>query len=154
MKRLIIPILLLLGSLVLYYFLPNIGLYSICIVVFILTIYFVTIKLHFKLLMATLLSGMVFLSLISKTYERQGWKMVHLLFDYYHDNKEVPKSLDKNVFWKINSYTPMFDKYQYDCRYDSLAHFFFQLKYRDIWGRDYFYCDKCGEFEIERKPSH
>ncbi|WP_338790550.1 hypothetical protein [Bernardetia sp. MNP-M8] len=107
------------------------------------------LKVFSRLLISLSLSGIIFLSLADRAYEKQGQKVVSMLFNYYHTNNQtVPKNLNNNITWEIISYTPLFDKYQYDCKYDSSRNFFFQLEYKDIWGKYYNYDNKDGDFRI------
>ncbi|WP_338763647.1 hypothetical protein WAF17_20130 [Bernardetia sp. ABR2-2B] len=105
-----------------------------------------------RLLISLSLSGIVFLSSVDRAYEKQGRKVVSMLFNYYDaNNQTVPKELNNNITWKIISYTPLFDKYHYDCKYDSSRNFIFQLEYKDIWGKYYNYDDKGGDFRIGKR---
>lgn len=130
-------------SLLIFYILPNIGLYVICLTsTIVLYFTFVNLKLFLRLLIAFTLSGIIFISLIDRAYENQGWKVISLLFDYHHTNNQtVPKNLEDNIVWKLNSYTPLFEKYRYN--YSEI-----RLEYKDIWGEYYHYDDKEGEFRI------
>ena len=147
MKKIILAISLTFLSFITFQFFPTVGLYLICISTSIIFGLFFSIKRPTKIFFSIIVFFLAWVSLVDKAFEEQGQIIVGEIIDYQNKYDSTPLNLDYNYTLKINSFTPIFSKYSYDRKYDSLRYFFCNVSYTDIWGNNKIYCDADGEFE-------
>lgn len=151
--KIIITIALLLISFLSFLTYPVYGLFICCISTFVLCRLYINFKNHIKYSLTVVLVASTYVSLVGKATEQQGQKLVCELIAYYSANKLLPINLNETNSLLLNSFTPTFSKYQYYNTYDSTGTFLFHIKYKDLWGKEYKYCDKCGEFECKKNST-
>jgi hypothetical protein len=132
-----------------YYYLeqPNIGIYILTLVCFLSIIYIFGLKLK-SILVSFLVSIAFFLGMSDDAFDRQARKILHPTFD----SKYVPSSLDDIMFEPLDTYTPLFDKYYFSSEAKYCKEFWVYVGYKNIWGYEYYYEDKSGDFELVKTP--
>jgi hypothetical protein len=147
--KIILTITLPLLSILMFWNYPVLGLYISCITTFVLSCLYINLKRPIKYSFATLFGATTFIILVNKAFELQGQKLITEIVEYYKSNSKSPPNLRITNRLLLNSFTPTFDKYQYNSTYDSTTDYLFHISYKNFWGKDYKYCDKCGNFECD-----
>ncbi len=151
--KIFLTILLSIASYFLFMAYPVYGLFFCCLSTFVLCRLYINLRSFLKTSITIILVLSTYILLVSEATQLQGQKLVCELIDYYAEKKSLPENLKKTSKLMFNSFTPTFSEYQYNRTFDSTSNYLFHIKYKDLWGNEFKYCDKCGEFEC-KMPSY